>query len=290
MRLKQTPLKKDILLLKGDLLELEKRFNDYAAEIEKREQRWKNCEKKMEDLQRINEGTCTLSIGGKKFVVSLHTLKSRRGTIFYKQILRKEINKGSTTFYDRDPTYFPIILNFLRSGKLKYDKLDEEQKEDLLNEAQFYEVNYIIETLKATPGDVEFSSFESSGKFQYNGADVGTNNIKDLKDKTLTKGIVSNSPGTITITLSREVEIEEIDVAGYNGNSVAWFVGNGRGSNIQTSKDNKSWTQVGALNNEFGANIQTVKLTKSRAKYIRFTHNDYIGIGYLDVKEIVKKK
>jgi hypothetical protein len=287
--MKNTPLKKDILTLKHDLLELEKRFSSYASEIEIREQRWKNCEKKLEELNRVNEGTCTLNIGGKKFEVSLHTLKSRRGTIFYKQILRGEIKKDKMTFYDRDPTFFPFILNFLRTGKLKTDKLNEEQKEDLLNEALFYEINFIIETLRATAQEVDFSSFESNGTYTYSGNIVGTNQIKDLKDKSMTKGICATSPGVITITLSRETEFDEINIGGYNGDSLGWYVGNGRGANIFTSVDKVSWTTVGQIPNDYGAQIQTIKLTRSKAKHIRFSHNDYLGIGYLEIKEAKKK-
>ena len=286
----RTPLKKEITSLKSDLFDLERRFNNYSKEIEIREQRWKNCEKKIEDLNRINEGTCTLNIGGKKFEVSLHTLKSRRGTIFYKQILRGEIKKGSTTFYDRDDLYFPIILNFLRTGKLKAEKLNEEQEDDLLNEAQFYEVNYIVETLKATPQEVEFSSVEINSEFFYNDVVVGSLNAKDLRNKSLEKGVCANTPGTITITFNRVAEFEEIELAGFNGNSLAWYVGNGKDAFISTSMDKTTWTQVGQIPNDFGANILNVKVTKSKAKYIKFCHStDYMGLGYLDIKEGKKK-
>jgi hypothetical protein len=285
-----TPLKKDITQLKSDLFDLEKRFNSYAVEIEIREQRWKNCEKKLEDLNKINEGQCTLNIGGKKFEVSLYTLKSRRGTIFYKQILRGEIKKGTTTFYDRDSTYFPIILSFLRTGKFKADKLSDEQKDDLLNEAQFYEVNFIIETLKATPQEIEFTAIDTSGIFQYEGQNVGSTNPKDLKDKFLNKGVCVTSPSTLTISFNREAEFDSIDLGGYNGNSISWYVGNGRGANIYTSMDKNNWTSVGQIPNDFGATIQNVKVNKTKARHIKFSHNDYLGIGYLEIKEFKKGK
>jgi hypothetical protein len=252
------------------------------------EQRWKNSEKKIEDLKKVNEGSCTLNIGGKKYEVSLHTLKSRRGTIFYKQILRGEIKKGTTTIYDRDNTYFPVILNFLRTGKLKTDKLEDEEKEDLLTEAQFYEINYIVETLKATPTEVEFTKLEASSTFLYNDAVVGTNNVKDLKDKTLTKGVCTDTNGIITITFNRETEFEEIAIGGYNGNSLAWYVGNGKDANILTSTNGTTWNSVGTIT-ELSAEIQTIKVKRSKAKYIRFSHNDYLGFGYLEIKEPKKK-
>jgi len=156
-------------------------------------------------------------------------------------------------------------------------------------EAQFYEVNYIIETLKATPQEVDFTSFDSSGPYQYSGANVGTNNVKDLKDKSLTKGICAATPGVITITFNKEIDLEELEIGGYNGNSVAWYAGNGSNANILTSMNNSNWTSVGTIPADYGAKIQTVKVTKSKAKYIRFSHTDYLGIGYLNISEGKKK-
>jgi hypothetical protein len=284
-------LKEEIYSIQTNLKQLEKRFNLYATEIEIREQRWKNCEKKLEELNKINDGTCTLNVGGKKYEVSLHTLKSKRGTIFYKQILRGEIKKDGNVFYDRDYTYFPVILNFLRTGKLKTEKMSDEQKDDLLNEALFYEVNYIVETLKATPQEVEITNIEVNEQFTYEEAIVGGSKLgKDLKDKSLTKGVCAHTPGVITLTLSREVEFEEIELGGYNGNSLAWYVSNGKGASISTSINKNNWTTVGTIPDSFGATICTVKCSKSKAKYIRFSHTDYLGIGYIDVKEGKKNK
>lgn len=287
---KLTPFKKEILLLKKDILELESKYNFLIKEIENKETKMKNTEKKLQELQKINEGYCILNVGGERFSISLYNLKLKKGTLFFKQIQRKEINIGKEVFYDRDPLYFPYILNFLKSGKLEIDNFSSDQKDDLLAEASFYEIGFIVEKLKATVAEVEFSKYEFSGEFKYNEIVVGTNNVKDLKDKSLQKGIVANTPGTITITLSREVEFEEINIAGYNGNSTAWFVGNGRGANIMTSKDNNQWVNVATIPNEFGHEIIKINLTKSKARYIKFTHTDYIGIGYLDIKDILSKK
>jgi hypothetical protein len=40
--MKNSPLKNEIFDLKNDLFDLEKCFNEYAKDIELREQRWKN--------------------------------------------------------------------------------------------------------------------------------------------------------------------------------------------------------------------------------------------------------
>jgi len=288
--MKNTLLKSDIASLKNKVHEVEKDFTDYSTEIETREAKWKTAERKIDDLLRVNQEQCTLNVGGKKFQVSLHTLKSRRGTKFYKQILRGEIKKDTETFYDRDHDFFQIILAFLRTGKLKAEGLNDDQKEDLLQEAEFFEINFILETLRATAAEVEFTKVEISAPYTYNEVVVGTTNPKDLKDKTLLKGMCANSPATITVHFNREVETEEVNIGGYNGNSLAWYVGNGRGANIQTSLDNKTWNTVGVVPQEFGHILTPVKLSRSRAKYLRFSHHDYFGIGYLEVKEFSKKK
>lgn len=288
--MKNTQLKADIASLKNKVHEVEQNFVDYSTEIETRESKWKTAEKKIDELLRVNQETTTLNVGGKKYQVSMHTLKSRRGTKFYKQILRGEIKKDAETFYDRDNDYFQIILAFLRTGKLKADGLSDEQKEDLLQEAEFFEINFIMETLRATAAEVEFTKVDISAPFSYNGAVVGTDNPKDLKDKTLLKGFCANTPSTITIHFNREVEFEETNIGGYNGNSLAWYVGNGRGAQIQTSLDNTTWNTVGSVPQEYGHIIGNVKLSRSRAKYIRFTHHEYFGIGFLEIKEYNARK
>ena len=77
----------------------------------------------------MNEGFVILNVGRTKFTVSLHVLRMKKGTIFYKQILRKEISAGKEVFYDKDPLYFPYILNFLRTGVLEVGKLSDEEKQ-----------------------------------------------------------------------------------------------------------------------------------------------------------------
>jgi len=108
--MKNSQLKSDIANLKNKIHEVEESFVSYSNEIESRETKWKTAEKKIDDLLRVNLETCVLNVGGKKYQVSLHTLKSRRGTKFYKQILRGEIKKDSETFYDRDFDYFQKLL------------------------------------------------------------------------------------------------------------------------------------------------------------------------------------
>ena len=53
-------------------------------------------------------------------------------------------------FIDRDGTHFRYILNYLRTGKLIVPK-DEMIREELLAEAEFYQVEGIVKALTARP-------------------------------------------------------------------------------------------------------------------------------------------
>ena len=53
-------------------------------------------------------------------------------------------------FIDRDGTHFRHILNYLRTGKLVLPD-DKVVRKELLNEAEFYRIDGILDELKANP-------------------------------------------------------------------------------------------------------------------------------------------
>lgn len=144
--------------------------------------------------------------------------------------------------------------------------------------------------------EIEFVRFESSGTYSYNGTLAGTNKVEDLKERNLSKGsnfiklgICAATPGWIIIELNGLWEFEEIECGGFNGNANVWYVGNGASATVSTSQDKQKWTSVGTLPSNHGNLVQTVKLTKSTARYIKFSNNAYMGLGYLKIKKIVGK-
>ena len=58
-------------------------------------------------------------------------------------------SEDGSYFIDRDGTHFRYILNYLRTGQLIVPK-DEIIREELLAEAEFYQVEGIIKALKAS--------------------------------------------------------------------------------------------------------------------------------------------
>ena len=68
--------------------------------------------------------------------------------------------EDGTYFIDRDGTHFRYILNYLRTGNLVVPE-DKIVRRELLTEAEFYQVQGIIEELKANPfGDSSILSME----------------------------------------------------------------------------------------------------------------------------------
>jgi len=140
----------------------------------------------------------------------------------------------------------------------------------------------VFSNVKRKSGETKFLSFEYSGQY----SSAGTQNIEhlnDWNDRSLMRGICANSPGWINIELQDKITIHEIEIGGWNGNTSLWGVTNGGGATIQTSNDKSSWQQVGTIPYGFGATIQKITLTKTEAKWIRFQHTSYLGLGYLKI-------
>jgi hypothetical protein len=55
-----------------------------------------------------------------------------------------------TCFIDRDPTYFPHILSYLRGDGQKLIPNSTTAREDLLKEASFYQLSGLVPLLTST--------------------------------------------------------------------------------------------------------------------------------------------
>jgi len=93
-----------------------------------------------------------LNVGGHLFSTSLATLKKDPGSMLHAMFSGRFDTKPSedgSYFIDRDGTHFRYILNYLRNGQLIVPKEEMVRiREELLAEAEFYQVEGIIEQLK----------------------------------------------------------------------------------------------------------------------------------------------
>jgi len=276
-------LKNDLLNLKGKLENLEFDLDEKLKDVEEKSNKFVSIDQTIEDLVSKKENYIKLDIGGKVYKTKLSTLLSVKNTLFYKLIKlaqeKGEEELSKEFFFDRSYMHFPFILDYLRTTKFSLKGLSKFDLDDIEKEVEYYGLIEILEKIQDLKKEVEFVSMDAAPRY----SNAGTHNVQDLKDKSMTKGVCVGSPYHIIIELNFEHEIDAIEVSGWNGNSSLWYVGNGSGCRIYTSTDKSNWKEVGTLPSNHGATIQTVKLTPSTGKYIKFQHTSYLGLGYLNV-------
>lgn len=269
--------------LKLDIIE--KKLEEEIKLVQDKHDRWHKIEEEVREIVNSENKIVTINVSGEIFQSRLNTLSSMQDTLFYKIIHSKQLNLDETLYFDRDPKYFGIILDYLRYRKCNYSRLSKQEKLELKFEAEYFEIKDICDKLNEIFGELEIVKFEYSGSYTYNNQTAGTNRLDDLSDRSLQKGICAKTPGWIIFELNDEYEIEIIDIGGFGGNASLWNRENGAGATIQTSLDKITWNTVGSIPSGYGSEIMTVKLSKSQAKYLKFTSNNYLGIGYLKIKQ-----
>eukprot|EP01083_Nonionella_stella_P260763 888660_1 len=94
----------------------------------------------------------TLNVGGLKYETSLHTLTKYRDSVLSKMFEGKFSlipSKDGSYFIDRDGTYFGMILNYLRTGKITMPQTDRQYViSHLLMESQYYQIASLNKELK----------------------------------------------------------------------------------------------------------------------------------------------
>ena len=115
----------------------------------------------------------------------------------------------------------------------------------------------------------------------------GTNCISDINnfnDKSMNKGFTTFEYGFIIFEFDCEVEFECIEIGVFQGHD-CWRHNNLNNAEVETSKDNINWQNVGILKIT-NYEINKIHLKRSTAKFIKIDHSNskrYLGIGYFKV-------
>jgi hypothetical protein len=275
-------LKDDLIGLKGKLENLEQEFEVKLTDVNQKEEKFKQIDKQIEDIVNKKDTIIKLDIGGKIFHTKMSTLFNVKDTLFYKLIctnVDKGLNFNKEIFIDRNYKFFPMILDYLRTKKYCLKGFTRYELDDFEREVNYYGLSEIQANLNKLRDEVEFIAFTSATRY----STAGTHSLADLKNRNLMGGICVQSPFNIVIELNMEHEISKIEVGGWAGNTSLWSPTNGANSKIQTSLDGVTFTDVGVIPGSFGNNIQTVNLTKSVGRFIKFQHTGYVGIGFLNI-------
>jgi hypothetical protein len=105
----------------------------------------------------------TLNIGGKLFQTKLEILLSVKDTIFYVMLLYKKFDFTKELFIDTKSKYFHHMLSYLRNKKFSGKDLNSADLEAILEEAEFYEIQDMIDIIAEMRREIKYVSFESSG-------------------------------------------------------------------------------------------------------------------------------
>jgi len=274
--------------MKSKLESLEEELQKQLLDAEEKFQKWMEIDKEVEELRKNQTDLVTLDIGGKKFQTKFDTLLSVKDTLFYKLVVSKRVDFSLDFFIDRNPKFFKYILTYLRYQRVNLAKLTTVDLLELKEEVEYYEVEGMMGLLEELSKEIKYIGFEFNAPY----STAGSNKIDDLNnldDRTCMKGICASSPGWIIIELNREIEINSIEIGGWAGNTGIWSPTNGSNATILTSPDKSNWENVGQIPTNYSGNIQVVNLRETRAKYVKFQHNSYLGIGYFKILNKLKK-
>jgi len=279
-------IKNDIFQIKTRLTTVEEdlKLKIYALSI--KEEKWVEFDSVAERMKKDANIIVKFNICGKKFMTRIQTLLDTKDTLFYKLLISGEISLDQEIFFDRDPKYFSIILDYLRTKRINLKRFSSQEIKSLRNEVIYFEIGELLELIGNEPTNLEFESFDFSGAYVVSGITIGTNKVEDLTDISCMKGICTKCPGSITINLNKEAHISSLEIGGFRGNTTYWSCENGAYASIKVSSDKINWTPIGQIPSGYGSSIKTVSFTKTLVKYIKFEYNSYLGIGYLNLKQI----
>jgi hypothetical protein len=280
--------------LRQELLNLEEKVNKMESDLEMEIKHIEYRKQKSEQLKTAvanviknnnNKDFININIGGKRFITLRDTLLSVKDSFFERLV--KSFNSNEEIFIDRKSDYFHHILDFYRHGRINYRLFKKEELSLLKEEAEYYNIEAIYKYLEERLKDVVFVTLDFPGPHRHQGTIVGTNNIDDLSTKDFTTGVCTNTNGWIIIEFNDEWDFEEIEIAGFTGDSNKWSSSHGVGAQILTSVDRQKWVSVGSVPTNFTGSVCRVKVTRSVGKYIQFKNTTHMGLSYLNIMKII---
>eukprot|EP01111_Echinosteliopsis_oligospora_P015029 TRINITY_DN5808_c0_g1_i5.p1 TRINITY_DN5808_c0_g1~~TRINITY_DN5808_c0_g1_i5.p1 ORF type:complete len:111 (+),score=33.09 TRINITY_DN5808_c0_g1_i5:36-368(+) len=101
----------------------DKKIEERLHELEHKEKKWKELNEIMDKHAEKAKTKVVFDVGGKIFATTKDTLLSQPDT-FFTAMMRSGRwcpDADGSYFIDRDPTYFGMIINYLRTGRFVFD-------------------------------------------------------------------------------------------------------------------------------------------------------------------------
>jgi hypothetical protein len=148
--------------------QIQQEHNEKESNLLNATSEWLKTKSKLEKSVMSPKQKITLNVGGEYFETTIETLtKTNEKTISYfrslfsQQWKLEKDPKDGSIFIDRDGVLFRYILQYFRTGQVVINFDDALLRRDLLTEAEFYQIDSLVQLLKT---NVEKKMFYSNTK------------------------------------------------------------------------------------------------------------------------------
>eukprot|EP01122_Echinamoeba_exundans_P007291 TRINITY_DN2204_c0_g1_i1.p1 TRINITY_DN2204_c0_g1~~TRINITY_DN2204_c0_g1_i1.p1 ORF type:complete len:206 (+),score=36.31 TRINITY_DN2204_c0_g1_i1:66-620(+) len=119
--------------------------------LDERERRLKELQEQMTQAAQAAKEKIKLDVGGSLFATSKATLLTFANSFFHAMLSSKEFTpdpQDGAYFIDRNPKYFGMILDFMRSGQIDLEELGQKDLRQLRDDADFYQLDALAAILE----------------------------------------------------------------------------------------------------------------------------------------------
>jgi hypothetical protein len=121
---------------------LTKQIDERLVYLEEKEKEWEKLEAQMEKNAAIAKNKIRLEVGGTIFTTSKSVLLRLENTYFHAMLAsgKWQPDEDGVYFIDRDPTHFGRIVEYMRTGELSFDGLDDESIKKLESDLDYFQI------------------------------------------------------------------------------------------------------------------------------------------------------
>jgi len=268
-----------------DLCDISKDLETRIQELEKKEENHRASEKLMEQNIANAKQKIKLDIGGKHFTTSRTTLLRFKDSYFYSMLANGQWkpDEDGTYFIDRNPKYFDILLDYMRTGEISLEKLDEEGLKKIQRDAEYFQIPLPLPIpvwdMSNPSSNLSFSGdgtiATKNGNDAWDAAVLSKIPVKSFKVRILNRG----SGGNIMIGLAPK---NNFQVNGMNYSTCGYYLYVNNGTLYSQNGDSNK-----AYLNRLVSNSDTVEVNwNSDARTILFKINSNSGnIAFQGIQE-----
>jgi len=117
---------------------------------EKEDDQLKAFKKKLDNCIEASTDKVKLDIGGRIFATTSATLSKEPSMLssMFSGHFDMEPDEDGCYFIDRNPDFFPIILDYLRKGTIHLEEIEESQMADFADEVEYYQLESLARLIR----------------------------------------------------------------------------------------------------------------------------------------------